>query len=57
MTVNCMALSFPKVSYAHFRTDRISLTAAIPLLAMSTYHRATCQPVLVQEARRIGSRC
>lgn len=37
MTVNCIARSSPKVSYAHFRTERISLTAAIPLLAMRTY--------------------
>jgi hypothetical protein len=36
MTVNWMARSSPKVSYAHFRTERISLTAAMPLLAMST---------------------
>jgi hypothetical protein len=37
MTVNWIARSSPNVSYAHFRTERISLTAAIPLFAMSTY--------------------
>ena len=36
MTVNWMALSSPNVSYAHFRTERISLTAAMPLLAIRT---------------------
>ena len=36
MTVNWMARSSPNVSYAHFRTDRISLTAAIPLFAIRT---------------------
>lgn len=32
-----MARSSPNVSYAHFRTDRISLTAAIPLFAINTW--------------------
>lgn len=36
MTVNWIARSSPNVSYAHFRTERISLTAAIPLFAMRT---------------------
>jgi hypothetical protein len=43
MTVNWIARSSPKVSYAHFRTERISLTAAIPLFAMSTCKKAPCQ--------------
>jgi hypothetical protein len=43
MTVNWIARSSPKVSYAHFRTERISLTAAIPLFAMSTCRKAQCQ--------------
>jgi len=30
MTTNSMARSEPNVSYAHLRTERISLTAAIP---------------------------
>jgi len=37
MTVKWMALSSPNVSYAHFRTDLISFTAAIPLFAIRTY--------------------
>lgn len=37
MTVNSIARSSPNVSYAHFRIERISLTAAIPLLAMRTW--------------------
>lgn len=37
MTVNWIARSSPNISYAHFRTDLISFTAAIPLLAMSTF--------------------
>ena len=36
MTVNSICLSEPNVSYDHFRMDRISLTAAIPLFAMRT---------------------
>jgi hypothetical protein len=43
MTVNSTALSSPKVSYAHFRTDRISFTAAIPLLAIKTCSCAVSQ--------------
>lgn len=39
MTVNSTARSSPNVSYAHFRIERISLTAAIPLLAMRTWKK------------------
>jgi hypothetical protein len=43
-----MARSSPKVSYAHFRTERISLTAAMPLLAIRT-----CRETVVSQGRRI----
>ena len=33
MAWNCTALSFPNISYAHLLTDRMNLTAPIPLLA------------------------
>ncbi|KAG5461237.1 MAG: hypothetical protein BJ554DRAFT_6601, partial [Olpidium bornovanus] len=36
MTVNWMAFSLPNVSYAHFLTDRIAFTAAMPFVDSKT---------------------
>ena len=37
MTTNLIALSLPNNSYDHFLILRMHLTAAIPLLAISTF--------------------
>ena len=39
ITKKLRAFSLPKVSYDHFRVERIAFTAAIPLFATSTYKR------------------
>ena len=44
------ARSFPKVLYAHDRTERINLTAASPLLATSTEWIARSPPISRQRA-------
>jgi len=44
MTVKSMAFSLPKVSYAHLRMERMPLTAAMPLLAMSTFSMTLVPP-------------
>lgn len=46
MTMNSMARSLPNVSYAHFRIERISLTAAIPLLQIKTRVMTVWPPFL-----------
>jgi len=51
MTVNWIARSSPNVSYAHFRTDLISFTAAMPLLAIKTCYAKSEQFGIRQLAR------